>query len=214
MRAGRQVSGLGVPSAQRAMDASGVALKDRWKSPSSHWRQPIVLSALVATASLFAACASPDPTAVFGAAFGAPGHELTASARLTGTSAPNVERPQSTSAAKYPSCEKPEKCIDRLRTLVGSPDRRWVKQPEAPAAFANGVRMFAYMALQKKLTCDELSAALLETENAERAFRGTVPGVRPMQVVAARRLSVRIARDLRAETTARCQRVSSAGRSS
>jgi hypothetical protein len=197
-------------------------LKGPSKSPSPDWRQPIVLSAMIATSLLFAACASPDPTAVFGAAFSetprayaaAPGHELAASARLTGASAPNVERPRSTSAAKYPSCEKPERCIDRLRALVGSPDRRWVKQPEEPAAFANGVRMFAYMALQKKLTCDELSAALLETENAERAFRGTVPGVRPMQVVAARRLSVRIARDLRAETAARCQRLSSAGRSS
>ena len=189
-------------------------MKGPSKSPSPDWRQPIVLSAIVGTSLLFAACASPDPTAVFGAAFSAPGHELTASARLTGASAPNVARPQSTSAAKYPSCEKPEKCIDHLRALVGSTDRRWVKQPEEPAAFANGVRMFAYMALQKKLTCDELAAALLETENAEKAFRGTVPGVRPMQVVAARRLSVRIVRDLRAETAARCQRLSSAGRSS
>lgn len=201
------------------MEASGVALKGPSNNLSPDCRQPILLSAIAATSLLFAACASPDPTAVFAAAFSetprayaaAPGRELTASARLTGASAPNAERPQSTSA-KYPSCEKPEKCIDRLRALVGSSDRRWVKQPEEPAAFANGVRMFAYMALQKKLTCDELTAALLETENAEKAFRGTVPGVRPMQVVAARRLSVRIARDLRAEAAARC-RLSIAGRS-
>jgi hypothetical protein len=203
------------------MDASGVALKGPSNNLSPDWRQPIVLSAIVATSLLFAACASPDPTSVFSAAFSetprayaaASGRELTATARLTGASAPNVERPQSASAAKYPSCEKPEKCIDRLRVLVGSSDRRWVKRPEEPAAFANGVRMFAYMALQNKLTCDELAAALLETENAEKAFRGTVPGVRPMQVVAARRLSVRIARDLRAEAAARC-RLSIAGRSS
>jgi hypothetical protein len=204
------------------MDASGVALKGPSKSPSPDWRQLIVLSTIVATSLLFAACASPDPTAVFGATFSetprgyaaAPGQVHTASTHLTGASAGNVERPQSASAAKYPSCEKPEKCIDRLRALVGGSDRRWLKQPEETAAFANGVRMFAYMALQKKLTCDELAAALLETENAEKAFRGAVPGVRPMQVVAARRLSVRIARDLRAETAARCQRLSSAGRSS
>jgi hypothetical protein len=167
---------------------------------------------------LLAACASPDPTAVFGASFSevqrnygaAPGQELTASARLTGSSAPNVERSGSASATKHLSCEKPEKCIDRLKALVSNPDRRWVKQPEEPAAFANGVRLFAYMALQKNLTCDELAAALLETENAEKAFRGTVPGVKPMQAVAARRLSVRIARDLRAETATRCHRLSSA----
>jgi hypothetical protein len=200
------------------MDASGVALK----GPSSDWRRRIVLSAMAAVCLLFAACASPDPTAVFAAAFrgspwsytAAPGQELTGSARLSGASAPNVERSQSALAGKYLSCEKPEKCIDRLRALVSNPDRRWVKQPEEPAAFANGVRLFAYMALQKQLTCDELAAALVETENAEKSFRGTVPGVRPLQVVAARRLSVRIARDLRAETAARCHRVSSAGRPS
>jgi hypothetical protein len=197
------------------MDASGVALK----GPSPDWLQPIVLCSILAMCLLLAACASPDPTAVFGAAFnensrtyGAPGQDLTASARLTGASAPNVERSQSASSTKHLSCEKPEKCIDRLKALVSNPDRRWVKQPEEPATFANGVRLFAYMALQKKLSCDELAAALLESENAEKAFRGTVPGVRPMQVVAARRLSVRIARDLRAESAARCHRMSSAGR--
>jgi hypothetical protein len=98
-----------------------------------------------------------------------------------------------------------------LKALVSNPNRRWLKKPEEPATFANGIRLFAYMALQKKLSCDELTAALLETENAEKAFRGTVPGVRPMQVVAARRLSVRVARDLQAESAARCHRLSSAG---
>jgi hypothetical protein len=198
------------------MDASGVALK----GPSPDWLQPILLCSILATCLLLAACASPDPTAVFGAAFNqssrtygaAPGQELTASARLTGATAPNVERSQPASSAKHLSCEKPEKCIDRLKALVSNPDRRWLKKPEEPAAFANGVRLFAYMALQKKLSCEELAVALLETEKAEKVFRGTVPGVRPMQVVAARRLSVQVARDLQAESAARCHRLSSAGR--
>ena len=198
-----------MPYARGAMDASGVALK----IPSPDWLQPIALSAIVAACLLLAACASADPTAVFSAfndvrTHGAePGQELTVSSR---SSAPNVERSRSASAVKHLGCEKPENCVDRLKALVSNPDRRWVKQPEEPAAFANGVRLFAYRALQKKLTCDELAAALLETENAEKAFRGPVAGVRPLQVVAARRLSVQIARDLRAETATRCHRLSSA----
>jgi hypothetical protein len=138
------------------MDASGVALK----GPSPDWLQPIVLFLTLATCLLLAACASPDPTAVFGAAFNensrtygaTPGQELRASARLAGAPAPSVERSQPASSAKHVSCEKPEKCIDRLKVLVSNPDRRWVKQPEEPATFANGVRLFAYMALQKKLS--------------------------------------------------------------
>ena len=195
------------------MDASGVALK----GPSPDWLRPIVVCSM-ATCLLLGACASPDPTAVFGAAFNensrtygtAPAQELTASARLTRAAAPSVERSPA-SSAKHLSCEQPAKCIDRLKALVSNPNRRWLKKPEEPATFANGVRLFAYMALQKKLSCDELTAALLETENAEKAFRGAVPGVRPMQVVAARRLSVRVARDLQAESAARCHRLSSAG---
>jgi hypothetical protein len=198
------------------MDASGVALKGL----SPDWLQPIVLCSILATCLLLVACASPDPTAVFGAVFGensrtygaAPGQELTASARLTGAAASSVERSQPASSTKHRSCEKPEKCIGRLKALISNPDRRWLKKPEEPATFANGVRLFAYMALQKKLSCDELTAALIETENAEKVFRGTVPGVRPMQVVAARRLSVRVARDLQAESAARCHSLSSAGR--
>lgn len=118
--------------------------------------------------------------------------------------APTAQRSQSTSPARQLTCDKVEKCV-RLKILIGNPDRAWVKQPEEPAAFANGIRLFAYMALQKQLACDELAAALLEIENAKKALRGPVLGVSPLQLVAVRRLSVRVARDLQAEATARCR---------
>jgi hypothetical protein len=138
----------------------------------------------------------------------ASGPERNSTPPLAKAQPPNVPKSPPTTATNQYNCDKPEKCLDRLRLLVENPDRAWIKQPEEPAAFANGVRLFAYSALHKKLSCDELALALLEIETVNKAFRGSAPRVSPEQLIAVRALSARVAKELSAETAARCNRVS------
>src|SRR5262249_40291138 len=70
------------------------------------------------------------------------------------------------------SCPTPEKCATQLRILVTDPVRNWVGQPQSADAYANGTRLFAYRALKKKLSCDELRRALVETETAGPSLQG------------------------------------------
>src|SRR5262245_17531461 len=58
------------------------------------------------------------------------------------------------------------KYATRHRVRVSDPDRNGVVQPQSAEAYCNGTRLFAYRALKKKLTSDELHRALAETEPA------------------------------------------------
>jgi hypothetical protein len=189
------------------------------KTPSPDWFLPIVASAVVATFVAVTGCASTDPNSVPVTVSNRPsqgyrpasGPELNSTPPLAKAQTPNVPKSLPTTAANQYNCDKPEKCLDRLRVMVENPDRAWIKQPEQPAALANGIRLFAYSALHKKLGCDELASASLEVENAKKTFRGAVPGVSPEQLVAVRALSARVAKELLAETAARCNRLAPVG---
>src|SRR5262245_46827594 len=97
------------------------------------------------------------------------------------------------------SCPTPEKCATELRMLVTDPVRNWVGQPQSAEAYANGTRLFAYRALKKKLTCDELHRALVETESAGPSLQGP-------RYEGARKLMGDVHRELGAEKTKRCQK--------
>jgi len=97
------------------------------------------------------------------------------------------------------SCPTPEKCATQLRILVTDPVRNWVGQPQSADAYANGTRLFAYRALKKKLSCDELRRALVETEAAGPSLQGP-------RYEAARKLMSDVRRELGAERTRRCQK--------
>jgi hypothetical protein len=97
------------------------------------------------------------------------------------------------------TCPTPEKCATQLRTLVKDPVRNWVGQPQSAEAYANGTRLFAYRVLKKKLTCDELRRALVETEAAG-------PSLQPARYEGARKLMGEVRRELSAENTKRCRK--------
>jgi hypothetical protein len=97
------------------------------------------------------------------------------------------------------ACPTPEKCATQLRILVSDPVRNWVGQPQSAEAYANGTRLFAYRALKKKLTCDELRRALVETETAGPSLQGP-------RYEGARKLMSEVRRELGAEKTKRCQK--------
>ncbi|HSR81701.1 MAG TPA: hypothetical protein VLL28_13075 [Hyphomicrobiaceae bacterium] len=97
------------------------------------------------------------------------------------------------------ACPTPEKCATQLRMLVTDPVRNWVGQPQSAEAYANGTRLFAYRALKKKLTCDELHRALVETETAGQSLQGA-------RYEGARKLMTDVRRELGAERTKRCRK--------
>jgi hypothetical protein len=97
------------------------------------------------------------------------------------------------------ACPTPEKCAAQLRILVKDPVRKWVGQPQSADAYANGTRLFAYRALKRKLTCDELRRALVETEAAG-------PSLQPVRYAGARKLMSEVRRELGAERTKRCRK--------
>src|SRR5262245_26104331 len=102
-------------------------------------------------------------------------------------------------APEADSCPTPEKCASQLRMLVSDPVRNWAGQPQSADAYANGTRLFAYRALRKKLSCDELRRALVETETAGPSLHGP-------RYEAARKLMSDVRRELGAEKTRRCQK--------
>ena len=97
------------------------------------------------------------------------------------------------------SCPTPEKCATQLRILVSDPVRNWVGQPQSAEAYANGTRLFAYRALKKKLTCDELHRALVETETVGPSLQGP-------RYEGTRKLMSDVRRELGAEKTKRCRK--------
>ena len=106
---------------------------------------------------------------------------------------------KSADASDANTCPTPEKCAAQLKILVSDPVRDWIGQPQPPDSYANGTRLFAYRALKKKLTCDELGRALAETEAA-------APALQAAGYDAPRKLMSEVALELRVEKEKRCRR--------
>lgn len=115
-----------------------------------------------------------------------------------------VARPASGPSADHPVCEGERACMVRLKALIDSPDRSWISQPEAPADHATGTRLFAYRALQGRLSCVELSRAIEDLETAAATFRAPVAGIDASKAGRVRALNGAVETELRAERTRRC----------
>jgi hypothetical protein len=102
-----------------------------------------------------------------------------------------------------------KQCIERrsaaLRSIMGDRERRWVKEPATPEAYASGVRLFAFKERKKELTCEELAIGRREAEAAPLALRGPA-GARltPAQVSRGVLLGTEVSRELTAELKRRC----------
>ena len=71
--------------------------------------------------------------------------------KLLATSTPAPEPPAPAPTAETENCGTPAQCRSALKKLVDSPKRGWVGQQQAPAAYMDGTRLFAYRALRTKL---------------------------------------------------------------
>jgi hypothetical protein len=183
----------------------------RWESALLAWTSSCVVSALVAASFYVTGCAGPNATAFPGiglypqGSVPGPSAAVQPDTTITATERRAVVEPKKTQTVGNESkCGSPEECLARLKMLTQDPDRRWIRHPQSPVELASGVRLFAYAALSKKLTCDELTLALVEIKTARDAFRGSVPGIGPEKAASVTALNARVGEQLRVETASRC----------
>lgn len=105
--------------------------------------------------------------------------------------------------------DSPE-CIDRrgaaLKSMMADRERRWVKEPATPQAYASGVRLFAYKSRRRELSCDELAHGRREADAAPVSLRGpAAAGLSPAQVSRGTMLAAEVSRELAAEMKRRCR---------
>lgn len=101
-------------------------------------------------------------------------------------------------------------CIEQRRTalhsIMSDKDRKWVREAPTPAAYASGVRLFAFKTRKSELSCDELAVGRREADNAPHVLRG--PGstnLTPAQVSRGVMLGAEVSRELAAEMKRRCR---------
>ena len=108
--------------------------------------------------------------------------------------------------AADPTCASGSACMVRLKAMIESPNRDWIGQPQAPAEYANGTRLFAYRALRGQLTCPQLASALGEVGAAAKAIAAPVAGVNAQQAERVLALKAEVERELQAEFSGRCMK--------
>ena len=101
-------------------------------------------------------------------------------------------------------------CIDQrgaaLHAIMSDRDRKWVREPATPEAYASGVRLFAFKTRKRDLTCDELSIGQREADGAASVLRGPgAGGLSPAQVSRGMMLSSEVSRELATERNRRCR---------
>jgi hypothetical protein len=179
-------------------------------------RPPIVRLALVcAAASLLTGCASfgSEPLAFSGApvtrsikddaADASPPPPSKAQPKAAPKRTRIAARPAS--SPDMPACEGGSDCASLLRSLVDSPNRSWVGQPQSAADHATGTRLFAYRALRDRLSCPELSMARSEIERAAATFKAPIAGISAAQAKRILALNAAVNAELRAEQDRRCR---------
>lgn len=93
-----------------------------------------------------------------------------------------------------------------LKSLVADPQRRWVKEPASPAAYASGVRMFAFKQTKKQLSCEELAAGKREADGASASLKGAGSMLTPAQVSRSTMFAHEVGRELSNEMKKRCNK--------
>jgi hypothetical protein len=92
-----------------------------------------------------------------------------------------------------------------LKAMLADPKRSWVTKPESPAAFATGVKLFAYRGVRDKMTCAELAHGRAETVTMPQTLKpGSVPGMNDSRLAQVRDMSGQINKELSKEFDRAC----------
>ena len=93
-----------------------------------------------------------------------------------------------------------------LSQLMGDKQRAWVRDQPPPAAYASGVRLFAFKQKKRELTCEELSLGRKEAEAGPGTLRGPQgQGLTPAQISRGVMLATEVSRELDTEMKRRCR---------
>jgi hypothetical protein len=93
-----------------------------------------------------------------------------------------------------------------LKSLIADPSRSWAKQPPDAAAYASGVRLFAFKTKKKELSCAELKAARIEADGAGASLRASGNKLSPAQISRGIMLAGEVGRELGSEFSRRCKK--------
>ena len=123
----------------------------------------------------------------------------------SGGEVPQIER-----RAGLGCVDDSRQCIEQrqaaLRTMMSDRERRWVREPVTPEAYASGVRLFAFKTRKKDLTCEELAVGRREADAGPGTLRGPGgAGLTPAQVSRGAMLSTEVAKELATEMQRRCR---------
>ena len=129
------------------------------------------------------------------------------SAILAGCSGTESTPPPSNPAA---GCVDDSKhCIEMrgqaLKGMMADPKRTWVTKPETAAAYATGVKLFAYKSKKAEMTCAELAHGREETRTMPQALKpGSVQGMNDSRLAQVRDLSGQVNKELSKEFDRAC----------
>ncbi len=92
-----------------------------------------------------------------------------------------------------------------LKGLMADKSKGWIRQPATPAAYASGVRIWAFKQKKRELSCDELAYARREADGAAPALRGSNGGLTPAQISRGIMLAQDVSKELGNEFGRRCR---------
>lgn len=104
--------------------------------------------------------------------------------------------------------DSPQCIVERgnaLKGLMADKSKSWVRQPTSPAAYASGVRIWAFKQKKRELTCDELSHARREADGAAPTLRGANGSLTPAQISRGIMLAQDVSKELGNEFGRRCR---------
>jgi hypothetical protein len=91
-----------------------------------------------------------------------------------------------------------------MKAMLADPSRTWVSQRPDAAAYASGVRLFAFKTKKKELSCAELQAGKREADAGPAILRTPGNGLSHSQVSRGVILAHEIGRELGRELGRRC----------
>jgi hypothetical protein len=93
-----------------------------------------------------------------------------------------------------------------LSELSNDKSRMWIRQPPPPAAYASGVRLFAYKQKKRDLTCEELVLGRKEADAGPAILRGPEgKSLTTTQIARGVMLAQEVSRELANESKRRCR---------
>jgi hypothetical protein len=91
-----------------------------------------------------------------------------------------------------------------MKAMLADPNRSWVAQRPDAAAYASGVRLFAFKSKKKEMSCAELNAGKREADAGPAILRTPGNGLSHSQVSRGVILAHEVGRELGRELSRRC----------